>query len=406
MGPQFKQGRGDVMNEGGKSECACSGRKVLYAASTFGHLRSFHLPYIEALRADGFDVTLLAGGDPVAAGMPQGVRCIPADFVKSMSSPRNFAVAREVLRLQLRERFDIVLTHTSLAAFFVRLGILGAVQRDKGARPRVVNTVHGYLFDGAASFLRRAALLAAERLCAGVTDQIVVMNRQDAIIAREHRLCRGQVVETPGMGVVLDGLHPASACERASARRALGMRDDAFVCLCVAEFSQRKNQRLLIEALPNLSERVILALPGKGSEQQACLNLARELGVEGRVSMPGHLDAAGLALWRAASDVCVSASRYEGLPFHVVEAFACGLPAVLSSVKGHVDLVDPSVNGLLFNQGDAAGFCSCVERLLADPALLVEMGEHAVATSARYSLSHVFKPLLAVYEGRGASREV
>ena len=406
MGPQFKQGRGDVMNEGGKSECACSGRKVLYAASTFGHLRSFHLPYIEALRADGFDVTLLAGGDPVAAGMPQGVRCIPADFVKSMSSPRNFAVAREVSRLQLRERFDIALTHTSLAAFFVRLGILGAVQRDKGARPRVVNTVHGYLFDGAASFLRRAALLAAERLCAGVTDQIVVMNRQDAIIAREHRLCRGQVVETPGMGVVLDGLHPASACERASARRALGMRDDAFVCLCVAEFSQRKNQRLLIEALPNLSERVILALPGKGSEQQACLNLARELGVEGRVSMPGHLDAAGLALWRAASDVCVSASRYEGLPFHVVEAFACGLPAVLSSVKGHVDLVDPSVNGLLFNQGDAAGFCSCVERLLADPALLVEMGEHAVATSARYSLSHVFKPLLAVYEGRGASREV
>ena len=406
MGPQFKQGRGDVMNEGGKSECACSGRKVLYAASTFGHLRSFHLPYIKALRADGFDVTLLAGGDPVAAGMPQGVRCIPADFVKSMSSPRNFAVAREVSRLQLRERFDIVLTHTSLAAFFVRLGILGAVQRDKGARPRVVNTVHGYLFDGAASFLRRAALLAAERLCAGVTDQIVVMNRQDAIIAREHRLCRGQVVETPGMGVVLDGLHPASACERASARRALGMRDDAFVCLCVAEFSQRKNQRLLIEALPNLSERVILALPGKGSEQQACLNLARELGVEGRVSMPGHLDAAGLALWRAASDVCVSASRYEGLPFHVVEAFACGLPAVLSSVKGHVDLVDPSVNGLLFNQGDAAGFCSCVERLLADPALLVEMGEHAVATSARYSLSHVFKPLLAVYEGRGASREV
>lgn len=406
MGPQFKQGRGDVMNEGGKSECACSGRKVLYAASTFGHLRSFHLPYIEALRADGFDVTLLAGGDPVAAGMPQGVRCIPADFVKSMSSPRNFAVAREVSRLQLRERFDIVLTHTSLAAFFVRLGILGAVQRDKGARPRVVNTVHGYLFDGAASFLRRAVLLAAERLCAGVTDQIVVMNRQDAIIAREHRLCRGQVVETPGMGVVLDGLHPASACERASARRALGMRDDAFVCLCVAEFSQRKNQRLLIEALPNLSERVILALPGKGSEQQACLNLARELGVEGRVSMPGHLDAAGLALWRAASDVCVSASRYEGLPFHVVEAFACGLPAVLSSVKGHVDLVDPSVNGLLFNQGDAAGFCSCVERLLADPALLIEMGEHTVATSARYSLSHVFKPLLAVYEGRGASREV
>lgn len=392
------------MNERGTSDCARHGRKVLYAASTFGHLRSFHLPYIEALRADGFDVTLLAGGDPVAAGMPQGVRCISADFVKSMSSSRNFAVAHEVTRLHLRERFDIVLTHTSLAAFFVRLGILGAVRRDKRVRPCVVNTVHGYLFDADTPFPRRTALLAAERFCAGVTDQIVVMNRQDAAIAREHRLCRGQVVETPGMGVVLDGLRPASADERASARRALGIREDAFVCLCVAEFSQRKNQRLLIGALPNLPERVVLALPGRGSEQQACLDFARGLGVEGRVAMPGHLDAAGLALWRAASDVCVSASRYEGLPFHVVEAFACGLPAVLSRVKGHVDLVDPGVNGLLFDQGDAAGFCSCVERLLADPALLAEMGGRAVASSDRYNLSRVFEPLLAVYEGRDAVR--
>lgn len=57
----------------------------------------------------------------------------------------------------------MIVTHTSLAAFFTRLGVMLAGKK----HTRVVNTVHGYLFDGDSGALRRTVLLAAEKLTAG-----------------------------------------------------------------------------------------------------------------------------------------------------------------------------------------------------------------------------------------------
>ena len=39
-------------------------------------------------------------------------------------------------------------------------------------------------------------------------------------------------------------------------------------------------------------------------------------------------------------DVAVSSSKTEGLPFNVMEAMACGLPVLISDIKGHRDLVE------------------------------------------------------------------
>lgn len=378
-------------------------RRVLYAASTFGHLRSFHAPYIEALRDEGCEVVALAGGDP--AGMPRGVRCVVEPFTKSMTSPRNAAVARDVAALVRREHFDTVLVHTSLAAFFVRLGVaLSGVRRGGAGGVRVVNTVHGYLFDDATPAARRFMLLGAERLVAGVTDDIVTMNDQDSAIATGHRLCRGRVVQVDGMGVDLGRCHVADPSERARARRVLGIFDDAFVMLYAAEFSPRKNQAMLIDALPGLPGRAVLALPGHGELFDACRAQVEERGMASRVLMPGHVG--DLTLWRAAADACVSASRYEGLPFHAVEAMACGLPLVLSAVKGHEDLVGMGEEteagqgdrcGLLYPFGDVEAFRSCVRSLMDDAALRDAMGSAAVARAPRYGRDRVMGTLMRLY---------
>ena len=42
--------------------------KILYAASTFGHLRSFHVPYIKEMIARGHTVDVAGAGEP--AGLP------------------------------------------------------------------------------------------------------------------------------------------------------------------------------------------------------------------------------------------------------------------------------------------------------------------------------------------------
>lgn len=372
--------------------------RVLYAASSFSHLANFHLPYIEALMRDGYEVTLLAGADGHEAQMPEGAQLVPVTFAKKMGARCNFKVASQVRRMQLERPFDLVLTHTSLAAFFVRLGLLQAAMGGKAPAPRVVNTVHGYLFDDSTSFVKGQVMLAAEKLCAPVTSDIVVMNRCDAEIAGKHHLCQGTVFATAGMGCDLSGLVPATSEQRAEARRALGIDTGALVLVCAAEFSARKNQRMLIEAMPDLPANVLLVLPGKGALLEDCRALADKLGVASRVRFPGQLDAAGLVQWRAAGDVCVSASRYEGLPCHVVESFACGLPAVLSRVKGHEDLVHDGAEGQLFRFDDKAAFAEAIGRLANTSRVRTEMGRRARKASAAYDLQVVMPALMGFYE--------
>lgn len=365
-------------------------KKILYCASTTGHLRSFHLPYLRALLQAGHAATTAAAGAP--DGLPEGVVHEAVPFTKSFASPRNLRAAFRLARLIRRERFDIILTHTSLAAFFTRVAVMLAGKRGV----RVVNTVHGYLFDDDSAFLRRTVMLGAEKLTARVTDDILTMNACDERIAREHRLCRGRVVPIDGMGVALAGLHAASAGERTAAREALDIPADAFVLVYAAEFSARKGQRFLVESLAALPEDIWLLLPGEGALREECRALAERLGVAGRVLFPGFMQERGAYL--QAADVCVSSSRSEGLPFHVMEAMACGLPSVLSRVKGHEDLMDGGSAGLLFAYDDADAFRRAVLQLRDDPALRARMGAAAAQAARRYDIERVLPQVIQYYQ--------
>lgn len=361
---------------------------ILYTASTDGHLRSFHVPCLAGLLEHGHAVTAAAAGD--GAGLPEGVRFVPVPFTKKALSPANLRAAGMLAGLLRRENFDLVLTHTSLAAFFTRLAVMLC-----RPRPYVINTVHGYLFSEDTPPLRRGALLLAERLTAGVTDEIVVMNDEDRRIARKCRLCRGTVHLIDGMGVPPERFGVPTPGERAAARRALGLPEGALVLLCAAEFSKRKNQAELLRAMESLPADVYLLLPGEGAELAACRALAASLGVADRVAFPGFAE--DLRPYRCAADICVSASRSEGLPFHVTEAMGCGVPCVLSRVKGHADLLCGG-GGLLYPIGDTGALVRAVLLLRSSPSLRQYHGALGAQRAQRYALPAVMEPLLSVYE--------
>lgn len=363
--------------------------KILYAASTDGHLYSFHIPYLQELLARGTQVVTASAGH--GERLPEGLRHVEVSFTKSFVSARNLRAAHRLAKLIRRERFDLILTHTSLAAFFTRLAVRLAGKKDC----RVVNVVHGYLFDDNSSPLRRWVLLGAEKLMAGVTDDILTMNRQDMDIARKHRLCRGRVAAIDGMGLDISRFPPASAEEKAKARAALGLPEDAFVLLYAAEFSGRKNQRMLLTAAAKLPGDVWLLLPGRGDRWEECRAQAQALGVADRVLFPGFVT--DLRPWLQAADLGVSPSRSEGLPFNVMEAMAAGLPCVLSRVKGHEDLLCDGTNGVLFPFDDVESFCSEVLHLKENPQLCRDMGRQARVSVQRYDRARVLPDVMSYY---------
>ena len=359
---------------------------VLFTASTWSHITNFHRPYLSAFRTQGWAVHAACGGEK--REIPEADLCIALPFEKKMSSPSNLRAASQLRRLVKEHRYALICTHTSLAAFFTRLAVLGLPHR-----PAVVNVAHGYLFDDQTPPLKRQILLTAERLTAPVTDLLLTMNRWDYDCARVHRLGR-RVENIPGVGVDFSRFTSLSTEVREAHRAQLGLAPDDFLLLYAAEFSARKNQAMLLRALPQLPPHVKLALPGSGALLEDCRRLAETLGVADRVLFPGHVD---MPVWYATADAAVSASRSEGLPFNVMEAMYTALPVVATAVKGHTDLLEDGKTGLLYPYDDEAAFLSAVRRLLEDPAAASAMGAAAHEHVLQYGLASVLPQVMEQY---------
>ena len=360
-------------------------KKVLFTASTYSHICNFHLPYLRAFQEHGVTVHAACGGKEREIPFTDRVFHLPLE--KSMAAPGNFRAAKMLREEIKKEGYDLVVAHTSLASFFTRLALMGMA-----GRPKMIVMSHGYLFDDDTPIVKRTVLLTAEKLMTGVTDLLLTMNAWDTAMARRYRLCK-RIEPIPGVGVDfsrLDGLRTDGTL-----RGKYGIPEDAFVLVYAAEFSGRKSQAVLIRAMASLPERAVLALPGEGDLLEECKTLANQLGVEKRVIFPGHVDS--MADWYAMADGAVSSSRSEGLPFNVMEAMYCGLPMVVSAVKGHVDLIQDGVTGLLYPYGDEKACAGRIRRLMEDDGLRRSLAENARAEAEQYSLEKVFPQVMEQY---------
>ena len=363
--------------------------KILMTASVWSHIRNFHLPYLRELQHRGWETHTACRGIP--ADPPFTDRGIELPLVKRMCSPENLRAALQLRKLIRQERYDLIVTHTSLAAFFTRLGVKGL-----RSRPRLVNVMHGYLFDDGTGAAKRSLLLGAERFTAPETDLLLTMNRWDTELAR--RLSLGKTVRCiPGMGVDYARLEGGTEEDGLRLRRELGFTEADFVLLYPAEFSPRKSQRVLIRAMAALPARTKLVLCGRGEEREACIALAKSLDLEDRVRFPGQVE--DMPAWYRMADAAVTASRSEGLPFNVMEAMHLALPVVASDVKGNNDLIRDGETGLLYPYGDEAACAAAVSRLMASPDLRRQLGERAAAEAERYALDRVLPEVLAAMLG-------
>lgn len=361
--------------------------RILFVASTFSHIHNFHRPYLVNFVQKGWQVDVACGG--TATDIPEAHHCYAIPLEKSMGSPKNLAATRQLRRLIRDNHYDLISCHTALASFFVRLAVMGMRHR-----PLVACTCHGYLFDQDTPGLKRRVLSAAERLTAPVTDLLMTMNQWDTQYATAHKLGK-QVVYIPGMGIDPQKLPAVSLQQAADLREQLDLPEDAFVLLFAGEFSRRKSQSVLLQALAQLPEQVYLLLPGQGSELDACKELTQTLGLTHRVRFPGQVS--NMPVWYSMCDVVVSASRSEGLPFNLMEAMYYARPIVASDVKGHHDLLAHPQAGLLYPYGDTAQCARHIARLMTQRDEARALGRAAQQAVTTYLLPQVEGQIMRHY---------
>jgi glycosyltransferase involved in cell wall biosynthesis len=100
-------------------------------------------------------------------------------------------------------------------------------------------------------------------------------------------------------------------------------------------------------------------------------------GVEEQVSYPGQIGFAELPNYYRRADLYVSASHSDGSSISLLEALACGCPALVSDIPGNREWVTPEVHGWWFPDGDANALTQGLLQAVHQRARLAEMGRRA-----------------------------
>jgi len=171
--------------------------------------------------------------------------------------------------------------------------------------------------------------------------------------------------------------------------------------LFVGTLEPRKNAETLIRAYARLRRasaiphRLVLA-GGRGWRYEGLFALVEELGLQDDVLFPGFVPYDELPLWYNAADLFVFPSLYEGFGLPPLEAMACGVPVVVSSVSSLPEVVGDA--GLLVDPLDVEGLAEAMARVLNDGALRAEMRGRGLARAERFSWLETARGTVRVYE--------
>jgi glycosyltransferase involved in cell wall biosynthesis len=199
-----------------------------------------------------------------------------------------------------------------------------------------------------------------------LSHRIAVQNEEMFRRFFHTRLLRGRCRYVP-RGVVVDQFDVTDrATDRGDLRAELGIPDDAVVVASVASVQPRKNQLLLVQAVPDRPD-VHLVLTGPVLDEDYAARVraaAAERGTADRLHLVGEVDDVRPTL--AAADVFALASRAEGSPVALIEAMAAGLPIVAADIPGVHELLDGTGAAALVDPDDAVATATAVGALCDD----------------------------------------
>jgi len=147
-------------------------------------------------------------------------------------------------------------------------------------------------------------------------------------------------------GVDLDRFRPI---DRIEARQHLGLPVERRILLSVGLLIERKGHHIAIEALKQFPEDVLLVIAGSGPERERLRILANECGVADRVQFAGQVPNDQIKWWYSAADALVLCSSREGWANVLLEAMACGTPAIATNIWGTPEVITRPVAGRLMS---------------------------------------------------------
>jgi glycosyltransferase involved in cell wall biosynthesis len=291
-------------------------------------------------------------------------------------------------RFLVRNRYDVVHFHTSRAHAMAPFaaGLAGAL-----IVTRRMDYVPNRLF---AAWLYNRAV-----------DAVAAISHEVAGALGAAGVSPGRITIIPS-GVDCVRFAPPSPEQREVARRELRLEASEIALGAVGGLELRKGHRHLLDALAEIHDTepaIRCLIAGGGSQRDALERQAARLGLGPALRFLGSIPDPRTLFW--AIDTYVQPSLKEGLGVALLEAMACGIPAVASRAGGMAEVIEDRRSGLLVAPADSHALALAIRELIESPAVRSSIGAAArTRVVLNFSMEAMAHKTLALYraslEGR------
>lgn len=324
-----------------------------------------------------------------------GIHLYHIDLARMPYSKWNIKAYHQLVELINREKFDVIHCNTPVG------GLLGRLVGKKCGIKTVIYQVHGFHFYKGAPLKNWLLYYPIEKWLAHYTDVLITINQEDYELAtRKFKLRNnGKVYYVPGVGIDLKMYQEVNNREkiRCQKRKEIGLKDSDSVLISVGRLDKNKNNEAIIRAV-HLCKRsnIHLVICGDGDEKDNLKNLVNHLNIEQQIHFLGNRTDM-MELYEMA-DIFVMASYREGLSRSIMEAMACGLPCVVSDIRGNRDLVVNGKGGYLFNPHDSTSLANYLHLAIDNEVNRYNMGKFNLARIGKFDLTSVTKNIEEIYK--------
>lgn len=285
------------------------------------------------------------------------------DFGRSINPLQDSKFLGEALKITKKENPDLIHCHSA------KCGIIGRTVGQLLSVPTFY-TPHAFSYLSGESQLKKAAFLAIEKIFSKTNSYLLACSESEAIRAIHD------VGHHPSNVYVVNNALPESS---------LGDLGEEENLLCtIGRPSFQKNTLFLIKIFneavkidPNI-KLVILGVGYFSPDLQNVKSFIADNNLQDKVKLIDWTSREETLIALQKSTLYLSSSRYEGLPFAVLEALSLGKPCVLSDVDGNKDCVEEGQNGFLFKLTDSPeGIARQIWDLLNNKQQLTGFGKYS-----------------------------
>jgi len=360
-------------------------KKILITASKNSHITNFHTEYIDYLTKQGHIVDTATNGYVDYINISKSYHI---NYSKNIFSFKNILSIFKLVYIIRKNKYGLICTNSMLAGAVGRLAKILSLSKTK-----VLHISHGYLFNDNNS-KKSKIYLSFEKLLSIVTNVLLVMNKDDLTLAYKYKLSK-HIKFINGMGLKIN-----TTADKTPKTLDIPKinNDKPFIFCCVGEFSKRKNQIYIIQSfnrIKTLCPNAKLLLAGEGATLNNCKNLSQYYGLDERVIFLGHYD--NIQNVYINSNITISASLFEGLPFNLMESLYYNTPILVSNSRGNRDLCKNNINGLLFDLNTENDLSKKMELVYKNRNLYQELCTNSYLDK-KYFIDNVKNDILSIYK--------